>query len=306
MRMSHTQCVDELIREYLLYRGFNGTLKAFDAELKVDKDKGFRVDRLLDQLMQCIYSYDLTSLREIWAHLDQRMFSRLDHHFIAAVKRLENAMLKMYLINAVINGKQDKLTDFFLKMTPEVQNQAEWKDWFMLPFVKNPEENPTFSVHFTRQWQDTLLASLHNFLSIIFQSMPQPVLSAFGEDAATIKSLQEENQILRTRLSVLLDGGQGGAYQLSHLHSSTKARLISVADVVIPEVPPSPELMDDFYIIAQEPQTAAESQSKTLKNLIRNIGSGLPTSPILGRKQSQNSSSQQNQHSVSIKFPYNS
>jgi hypothetical protein len=34
-----------------------------------------------------------------------------------------------------------------------------------------------------------------------------------------------------------------------------------------------------------------ESQAKTLKNLIRNIGSGLPTSPILGRKLSHQTSS---------------
>jgi hypothetical protein len=43
--MSHVQYVDELIREYLLYRGFSGTLKAFDSELKVDKDKSFRVSK---------------------------------------------------------------------------------------------------------------------------------------------------------------------------------------------------------------------------------------------------------------------
>jgi hypothetical protein len=36
---------------------------------------------------------------------------------------------------------------------------------------------------------------------------------------------------------------------------------------------------------------AGESQAKTLKNLIRNIGSGLPTSPMLGRKMSYQSSS---------------
>lgn len=41
--MSHVQYLDELIREYLLYRGFSGTVKALDTELKVDKDKSFRV-----------------------------------------------------------------------------------------------------------------------------------------------------------------------------------------------------------------------------------------------------------------------
>lgn len=41
--MSHVQYIDELVREYLLFRGFTVTLKSFDNELKIDKDKGFRV-----------------------------------------------------------------------------------------------------------------------------------------------------------------------------------------------------------------------------------------------------------------------
>lgn len=45
--MSHVQHMDELIREYLLYRGFSGTVKAFDSELKVDKDKSFRVSNYI-------------------------------------------------------------------------------------------------------------------------------------------------------------------------------------------------------------------------------------------------------------------
>ena len=32
--------------------------------------------------MQYIYAYDLTSLRELWNHLDQRMFSKLEHNFM--------------------------------------------------------------------------------------------------------------------------------------------------------------------------------------------------------------------------------
>lgn len=37
------------------------------------------------------------------------------------------------------------------------------------PFVKNPEDNPTYSVYFSKQWHDTMLVSLHNFLATIFQ-----------------------------------------------------------------------------------------------------------------------------------------
>ncbi|KAJ9585107.1 hypothetical protein L9F63_020547 [Diploptera punctata] len=275
--MSHIQYVDELIREYLLYRGFSGTVKMFDSELKVDKDKSFRVDKIVDQLTQHIYAYDLTSLRELWSHLDQRMFSKLEHNFIPAVRKLENAVLKFYLINAVLSGKPDKVTEFFARVTPELIGQPEWKEWFILPWVKNPEENPIFQMHFTRHWQDTLLVSLHNFLATIFQCMPQPMLVSFEEDALKMKKLQEENEILRMRVSTLLENARNNVN--------------TVTDLPVPEVPQPPELMDDFYVIALETGSiSGESQVKTLKNLIRNIGSGLPTSPILGRKASHQTS----------------
>lgn len=146
--------------------------------------------------MQYIYNYDLVSLRELWGHLDTRMFCRLESHFTPAIRKLENAVLKMYLVNAAVNGKQDRIQEFFTKMAPELQGHSEWKEWFgmflilihkfitsqfykiiicifcyitALPFVKNPEDNPTYSVHFSKQWHDTMLVSLHNFLATIFQ-----------------------------------------------------------------------------------------------------------------------------------------
>lgn len=36
----------------------------------------------------------------------------------------------MYLVNAVFNNKAEKITEFFKLMTPELQNQNEWKEWF--------------------------------------------------------------------------------------------------------------------------------------------------------------------------------
>lgn len=79
--MAHLQYMDELVREYLLFRGFASTVKSFDADLKIDKDKGFRLDKIVDQLLQFINTYDLNSLREFWGHLDNRMFSKLESHF---------------------------------------------------------------------------------------------------------------------------------------------------------------------------------------------------------------------------------
>lgn len=94
-----------------------------------------QVDKIVDQLMQYIYNYDLTSLRELWGHLDARMFCRLESHFTPAIRKLENAVLKMYLVNAAVNGKQDRIQEFFTKMAPELQGHSEWKEWFGICFI---------------------------------------------------------------------------------------------------------------------------------------------------------------------------
>lgn len=50
--------------------------------------------------------------------------------YFSAVRKLENAILKFYLANAVANGKTDKVSEFFTKMTVDLQGQPEWKEWF--------------------------------------------------------------------------------------------------------------------------------------------------------------------------------
>jgi len=56
-------------------------------------------------------------------------------YFLTAVRKLENAVLKFYLVNAVASGKTDKVTEFFARFTPELIGQPEWKEWFSkLPY----------------------------------------------------------------------------------------------------------------------------------------------------------------------------
>nr|CAD7434509.1 unnamed protein product [Timema monikensis] len=209
-----------------------------------------QVDKILDQLMQYIFSYDLVSLKELWTHLDHKMFSKLEHHFAPAVRKMENAVLKLYLVNAVTNNKPDKVVDFFNKYTVELQGQPEWKEWFIGAHLSEK------SVELSKQ------------------CMPQPTLTSFEEDALRMKRLQEENEALKQRFVALLEN----------------SRSVPVSDIIAPEVPPPAQLMDDFYIIALESTTSTgESQAKTLKNLIRNIGSGSPGIP---RKASQSAAGQ--------------
>ncbi|XP_063586753.1 WD repeat-containing protein 91-like isoform X2 [Penaeus indicus] len=269
--MSHVQYLDELVKEYLLFRGFSQTLRSLDNELKIDKDKGFRVDRLVDQVVSHIQTFDLVGLRELWAHLDKRIFAHLPHTLLPCVRKLETSILRLYVVNTIQTNKPDKLVEFFEKMAQELQSQAEWREWFILPYLKGMEENSSFAMYFTRQWQDTLLVSLHNFFAVVFQpsflqSIELPTLASYRDEASKIARLQEDNELLRARLSALTTSDQPS---LEHL--------------VVPDPPPPSHLMDDFYNIAQE-APSSESQLKSLKTILFGLGGGLPTSPILGRR----------------------
>uniref|UniRef100_A0A8C2J8T0 WD repeat-containing protein 91 n=1 Tax=Cyprinus carpio TaxID=7962 RepID=A0A8C2J8T0_CYPCA len=198
---SAVERTDDLVREYLIYRGFTSTLKHLDSEIKSDKDKGFRVDKIIDQLQQLIQSYDLAGLKEYWAYLDRRLFSRLEDVYRPTVNKLRTSLYRFYVIHTVQNS--EKTQEFFQKQALELQTQPEWRDWFALPFIPAPEQNPSFSPYFSRQWADTFLVSLHNFLSVLFQSSPQPVLLSFDNEVQRIKTVQEENEELRQLLFAL-------------------------------------------------------------------------------------------------------
>lgn len=87
-------------------------------------------------------------------------------------------------------------------MAPEIHSSADWRDWFYFQYCKSPEENPNFAIYFTKQYQDTLFLSLHNFLATIFQSMPLPTVMRTENESTQIRKLQEENAKLRQRLQV--------------------------------------------------------------------------------------------------------
>uniref|UniRef100_A0A1Q3F285 Putative hspc049 protein n=1 Tax=Culex tarsalis TaxID=7177 RepID=A0A1Q3F285_CULTA len=303
--MAHINYTDGLVREYVLFRGFSSALKSFDNELKNDKDKSFRVDKLIDQLMTLIQTHDLQGLRELWAHLNNHLFRHLEHSFTAAVNKLEQSILKLYLIIAYMSSKPDKISEFFAKLAPELVSQSEWKEWFYFPFCKNPEEHSAFAVCFTKQWQDTLLISLHNFLSTIYQCMPQPTISKVEAESSLLRKLQEENAQLRAKLQSIQQpqpsSSSGGGVGPSSSHQSrlstldgktrysrpTSGSQQSLNDIVPFDIPPPAHIVDDFYIIAQESNnigSAAESQARGIKSLIKNISSG--GSPVLGRKES--------------------
>ncbi|XP_038135458.1 WD repeat-containing protein 91-like isoform X1 [Cyprinodon tularosa] len=200
---SAVERTDKHVREYLIYRGFTGTLKQLDSDIKADKEKGFRVDKIIDQLQQLVQSCDLPGLKEYWLYLDRRLFCRLEDVYRPTVNKLRTSLYRYYVINTIQKGNVEKTQEFFQKQALELQAQAEWRDWFVLPFIPAPEQNPAFAPYFSRQWADTFLVSLHNFLSVLFQCVPQPVLLSFDAEVQKMTSLMEENEQQRQTIFAL-------------------------------------------------------------------------------------------------------
>lgn len=270
--MAHIQFIDELVREYLLYRGFSSTVKSFDNDLKADKDKGFRVDKIVDQIMHYINVSDLTGLKEYWSHLDSLVFSKLEIHVQTAVRKLEYSLYKLYLVTAAQSPggvRNERISDFLAKMLPELQGQNEWRDWFMLPFIQKPEENPSFSLYFTRSWQDSVLVSLHNLLATIFQCMPQPTLTSYESDAAMVKRLQDKLAAVSGKVQ-----HQSSVEKTSPI--GHQSRLSQYSERLSGPLP----LVDDFCAIPSEQLESGVREAKGLRGLLRQMGG----SPVMGRK----------------------
>uniref|UniRef100_A0A452UJ36 WD repeat-containing protein 91 n=1 Tax=Ursus maritimus TaxID=29073 RepID=A0A452UJ36_URSMA len=159
-----------------------------------------QVDKIVDQLQQLMQVYDLAALRDYWSYLERRLFSRLEDIYRPTINKLKTSLFRFYLVYTIQTNRNDKAQEFFAKQATELQNQAEWKDWFVLPFLPSPDTNPTFATYFSRQWADTFIVSLHNFLSVLFQCMH--ILSAAWECQRT-NQVQEENEVLRQKLFAL-------------------------------------------------------------------------------------------------------
>jgi hypothetical protein len=90
----------------------------------------FQVNKIVEQFITFVQYYDLQGIREYWSYLKRRFFSRLDSVHLYNAHKLEKCLYRFYLVNAVQTSRPDKVIDFFEKMAPELQNQADWKEWF--------------------------------------------------------------------------------------------------------------------------------------------------------------------------------
>ncbi|RLN20988.1 hypothetical protein BBJ28_00008055 [Nothophytophthora sp. Chile5] len=168
--------VDELVMEYLLFRGFT-------------KHAG---------LLRC-HSFQVDTVLETWKFLTARFFNHLDASYAPT------ALLRLYVVNAVKTGRREKAAEFFQlhadKLNASVAATGgagadSWSRWFILPYIEHPETDAYFQVFFGQPWLEAFVMSFRNFLSLVFRNLPLPKLLAFQ-----LTRLEEPTLKLRLKVS---------------------------------------------------------------------------------------------------------
>ncbi|KAF9559401.1 WD repeat-containing protein 91 [Mortierella alpina] len=240
--MNSIQHIDELVKEYLLFRGFTNTYKAFEADTKTDKDKGFQAEKIIEELFASVSAMDMNALLEQWRYLDIRYFSRLDHRFAGSVKKFELCLLRYYLVYGIVtmeevfgswyaiqHKRREKVVEFFEVHGAELQGNAEWVRWFALPFSKKPESEPEYALFFSKAWLDTFTVSLNNFLSTVFQNIPLPSLLCFNVDRLHRKALQSEIEALQSMIDNMRKDIQSSDAEISSLREQVALKKVTGA-----------------------------------------------------------------------------
>ncbi|CAF1345094.1 unnamed protein product [Rotaria magnacalcarata] len=179
-------CINDLIRDYFQYRNLTSTSRTFDNELSKLPFAQYRADLIIERLTIHIHQFEINNLIDYWTQIEQHLLSTLaieSQRLIDVFKKVRINLYRSYLIHAVQSSKMDKINEFFERLTKFLQQTNEWtKEWFTLPFIKNPEENSIFQVYFSKQWNELFWTSLQNFLSMAFFHMSQPLMCSMDED----------------------------------------------------------------------------------------------------------------------------
>ena len=130
--MENMQYAEELVREFLVFRGFTNTLQAFDSELSTDIGKGFQVDRIIDLIFSVyIPTFQAEKLVGLLSFFKHCLSSSSERVYIDTLCKLEVSILRYYIVYAVKAGRNDKVLEFYgMNGNDLLQRDHDWTPWF--------------------------------------------------------------------------------------------------------------------------------------------------------------------------------
>lgn len=130
--MDNMEYAEELVREFLVFRGFTHTLQAFETELSTDVGKDFQVDKVMDLIFSVyVPKFQDSKLVGLLSFLKQCFSSSSEALLITTLSRLELSVLRYYIVHALQSGRQDKVVEFFGTYGNDLLETSEdWTPWF--------------------------------------------------------------------------------------------------------------------------------------------------------------------------------
>ncbi|XP_020209527.1 WD repeat-containing protein 91 homolog [Cajanus cajan] len=203
--MEKMQHAEELVREFLVFRGFTNTLEAYEAELRTDIGKGFEVDKILDLIFSVyVPNFHADKLLALLRFFKNYLSSSSDTPLLSTLSKLEASLLRFYVVHALHCNRTDKVVEFFaLHGTELLQRSQDWTHWFAIPYKKNPHLDPEFRVFFSKEWYQALHLSSRNFFSEVFNATRLPALLKVSSEMNANNLLKRDVLHLNLKLSQL-------------------------------------------------------------------------------------------------------
>ncbi|XP_054789402.1 uncharacterized protein LOC129294952 isoform X6 [Prosopis cineraria] len=220
-RVENMQYAEELVREFLIFRGFTNTLQTYESELQTDIGKGFEVDKILDLIFSVyIPKFQAEKLVGLLSFFKQYLSSSSEAVLIATLSKLEASILRYYIVHALQMGRRDRVVDFFAVRGNELLERShDWIPWFAIPYIKNPHLDPEFHIYFSKEWFEAMHLAVRNFFCEIFNGSRLPALLRISSDTNTTNILKREIRQLNLKLSQLQALLEEKEAQLSQLRS---------------------------------------------------------------------------------------
>ncbi|XAR52267.1 hypothetical protein NMG60_11020235 [Bertholletia excelsa] len=225
--MENMQYAEELVKEFLVFRGFTSTLQAFERELSTDIGKGFQVDKILE-LIFSIYvpQFRAQNLIEVLSFFKQCFPSSSEVVLVSTLSKLEVSILRYYIVHAIKSGRKDKVVQFFgLYGNDLLQRDQDWTSWFAITYLKNPSSDPRFRIYFSQEWFNALHLSVRNFLSEMFNGTRIPALLKISSEKNTVNRLKKDMRQLNLKLSELQALLEEKEAQLCRLRSNASSTM---------------------------------------------------------------------------------
>ncbi|KAJ1735919.1 hypothetical protein LPJ61_000292 [Coemansia biformis] len=193
--------IDDLVREYLLFRGFESTLKAFEGDLGQDRDWGFDAGRIVGELLGMARELRPSELLEYWKYLTSRFFSHLSPKYHRTVKMFEKRLVRLFLVSAVSQGRRDVIRGFMSEHGRALAQQGgDWMPWLGLEYIEEPQDRPEFDAYFGPEWCASLQAALTDFVQTVFPATAVPRILLFDKDRREKEALQRKVAVYEEHL----------------------------------------------------------------------------------------------------------